>query len=1225
MPRSGWIAVGAAAAALVLADAPVGLRLAAIALTAAITILATVMTGTRRWAAIGVAAGAALVAIRLLAVPAPPVADAPPDGRGPWTMVVETVGAPREGDQVAMLRLEEPGSAAIFRVSATLPRYPPIIPGDHVVVEGRLRPRPDSPFGAYLERIRAWGTLDVDRLELAASDDTGRGLESLRRGAGDALARVLPEPEAGLAAGILIGLRDRVDRDVAAAFTTAGVSHVVAISGWNIAIVAAVIAAIAGRLGRRRRAIVTILAVVAYVAFAGASPSVLRAGAMAGVVLLARESGRAGRAPAALGWAAAGLLVVDPGLVADAGFQLSTLATAGLIAWGTGATERIDRWTGGRAPRWLAESLGVSMAAQLATLPIVVASFGRIALIAPVVNLAVVPLVAPVMAAGIVAMAGGVLVGLGGPAAVGAVFAVPAWVGMRLMIAIIDLAAGLPGASLTVEPPWDTALAAVVALGILTIVLRRRQPPSKRPRPGAVEPPRPSTNGGGRATRWAALGLIVAVACLGAIAWSRPVGVARLTVLDVGQGDAILLEGSRGGRLLVDGGPDPDRLLVELDRRLPPWDRRIDVVVISHPHEDHIAGLAMLLARYRIGQVVDSGMRGPGPGYAALATALANVGAPRHSTIAAGDRLRIDEVRVDVRWPIRGTVPQEPPEDGSEINNDSVVLLGTVGDRRFLLTGDIEEDVDPALVAGGLPPIDVLKVAHHGSRTASTADLLSVVRPKVAITSLGTGNRYGHPAPETLDRLTAVGSALFRTDLDGAVSVTFTPEGPIIRTTTSRSGRTTTGDAPDHSSRWLVDVPNHPQRRRFEAGLPPSAGSTSRRGLIGSSRRADDAGRWPGPGRGSPRCVPCVHPGLGRYHRLDARPPPDRLMVAPLLYLWGDDDLLAERLVKRFATALAAELGNELERWDARPDQQTATAVSMQLAERLATPVLFGGGTLAVVANPGALTRRNDTRDRVVEAISLLAAGNAIVFVETSQSNAKGPGPKKLAEAVTQAGGKVVSAMAPRPTALGAWIETEARERGLQLGPGAARELAERLGSRVTEGDVDRRYVSRVASMELDKLALRHAVDGGQVSADDVRELVAETTPTSVWALTDAVAERKHGPALEALDRLVDDTPEPVLLAVLHRRVVELLELRDRMANGDGLPVAARAMGINSEFRARTLAGQARHWTIDELGAALAGLVELDSMVKNVPGSAADAAQRRLAFTLWVDAHTAGG
>ena len=131
--------------------------------------------------------------------------------------------------------------------------------------------------------------------------DPGTLLEGWRRDAGEMLTRVLPEPEAGLAAGILIGLRDRVDRGVAADFTTAGVSHVVAISGWNIAIVAAAVGAMAGRLGRRRRAIVIALAVASYIVFAGASPSVLRAGAMAGVVLIARESGRSGRAAAALG------------------------------------------------------------------------------------------------------------------------------------------------------------------------------------------------------------------------------------------------------------------------------------------------------------------------------------------------------------------------------------------------------------------------------------------------------------------------------------------------------------------------------------------------------------------------------------------------------------------------------------------------------------------------------------------------------------------------------------------------------------------------------------------------------------------------------------------------------------------------------------------------------------------------------------------------------------
>ncbi len=348
-------------------------------------------------------------------------------------------------------------------------------------------------------------------------------------------------------------------------------------------------------------------------------------------------------------------------------------------------------------------------------------------------------------------------------------------------------------------------------------------------------------------------------------------------------------------------------------------------------------------------------------------------------------------------------------------------------------------------------------------------------------------------------------------------------------------------------------------------------------------------------------------------------------MISPLLYIWGDDELLAQRLVRRFAGALEQELGSPLERWDLRADAVTASSDAAQLYERLATPAMFGGGTMAVVANPGALVRRNDTRDRVVETIGLMAPGHAVVFLEASKSNAKGPGPRRLADAVKAAGGTIRDAMAPRPTALAAWITEEARDRGLVLATGAARELADRLGARVTEGDVERRFLSRIASGELDKLALRHAIDEGPVSAEDVRALVAETTPASVWALSDAVGERRVDIAVTALERLLDATPEPVLLAVLHRRVVELLELGDRVAAGAKLPDAARAMGITSEYRAKTLAAQARKWTTDELTVALHGLVELDAMVKGAPSFETDVAQRRLAFVLWVKDHAGGG
>lgn len=792
MPRSCWLACGAVAGALAVASG--GSVAIALALgLAAGSVVLTIAFVRQRALLIAFAIGVVAILVRGLTLPASTALTGTPSGSGPWTLLVESIGSPREGNQVATLRTLS-GGAGGFRVAATLPRYPAVEPGDRIEVGGRVRERPDSPYGEYLERIGAWGSLDGrDMRLLERQADPGTMLESVRRGAGDLLASVLPEPEAGLAAGILIGLRDRVDRTVAAEFTTAGVSHVVAISGWNIAIVAAAIAALAGKLGRRRRAVVTAIAIVTYICFAGASPSVLRAGAMAGVVLFARETGRAGRAAAALGWAAAVLLLADPRLVADAGFQLSTLATGGLIAWATPLTARLDRWTGRRAPAWLTESLGVSLAAQAATLPIVLASFGRLALIAPVVNLAVVPLVAPAMAAGIVAMLGAAAVELGAPNVAGMILAAPAWVALRLIVGIVDVAAAVPLASVSLEPP----LGPLVGLGSIVIGgaamgwwRRRRAGPADRQTTRSERPPE---RHGSRPIRLASGVLIVAVTVAGAVIVSRSGGVARISVLDVGQGDAILVEGSRGGRLLVDGGPDPDRLLVELDRRIPPWDRRIDVLILSHPHEDHVAGLALLLDRYDIGRVFEPGMRGPGPGYAAWLDRVGSANARPRLSIAAGDSLRIDDIHLRVLWPIRGEVPDEPPDSGRGINNVSVVLLGTVGARRFLLAGDVEEDVDPSLLAEGLPTVDFLKVAHHGSRTATTEAFVSTVRPRIAVASAGTGNPYGHPARSTLDRLSAAGARVYRTDRDGTVSIAFDATGMSVRTSPRRGAASVPG------------------------------------------------------------------------------------------------------------------------------------------------------------------------------------------------------------------------------------------------------------------------------------------------------------------------------------------------------------------------------------------------------------------------------------------------
>jgi competence protein ComEC len=295
------------------------------------------------------------------------------------------------------------------------------------------------------------------------------------------------------------------------------------------------------------------------------------------------------------------------------------------------------------------------------------------------------------------------------------------------------------------------------------------------------------TSGPRRPARVVAVAVAASLVAVGLTFSHRPDGTTRITVLDVGQGDAILIDGSRGARMLVDGGPDPDRLLIELDRRLPPWDRAIDVVVLTHPHEDHVAGLALLLSRYRIGRVFEPGMRGPGPGYAAWAAVLAGTSAPKRGRLATGDRIAVDDLGFVVLWPDAGRVPAEPPDAGRAINDVSIVLLGEVGGRRILLTGDVEDDVDPILAARGLPPVDFLKVAHHGSGTASTPAFLGVVRPSVAVVSAGADNPYGHPARTTLEHLAASGARVLRTDDDGSVDIVIAAGRMTVR---AEGGRT---------------------------------------------------------------------------------------------------------------------------------------------------------------------------------------------------------------------------------------------------------------------------------------------------------------------------------------------------------------------------------------------------------------------------------------------------
>jgi competence protein ComEC len=788
------------------------------------------------------------------------------------------MSAPAGAQQRGFLRLSD-GSGAGWLVYARLPRHPALVTGDRVSVTGRLETPPGdaAEFAGFLASRGASGTLEARGLERIG---TGRGalasVEHLRHAVDESLARALPEPEAGLATGILVGLRERVARPVADDFTTTGLTHVVAISGWNIALVAGIVTGLlrAAGFARRARSAVVIGAIGAYTVVAGAEASVVRAALMGGVVILAREGGRPAGAAGALALACVGLLLADPGMAGDVGLQLSLAATAGLLALGRPAEAAVRRLAPGGTPGWLVETLGVSLAAQLATLPLVLFHFGRLSLISPLANVLMAPIVPLAMLGAVLGAVGGPVVGIPLLDLLLVPVRLAAWLPLAAMVRGAGLLADVPFASLELPDEVATIGALTALLGLAAALRQAARADGGQGHDLDVAGGRWTGTGGPsdaaeadgdparertRRRRGLAVGALVSsVAVLALAIAPGSAGGLRISVLDVGQGDAILVESSEGPRMLVDGGDDPDLLVRRLDERIPLWDRRIDLVVVTHPHEDHVGGLAGLMPRYRVDRVAETGLQADGPGMRELRAVAARHGTPR-VRLGQGDAFALGSARVDVLWPPREAVLASP-RTNREVNDTSIVLAIRLRAQQALLLGDLEEDRDAQLLAAIGPTTggwDLLKVAHHGSATATSALLLAAVRPRLAAISVGAGNDYGHPAPSLLERLHASGATVWRTDRQGTLSVAF--DG-LPATATGRAAITARDPSGRAGTAWLA--------RSGRDGTPRPA-----IGLLACYPRPDDRPdprRSPGapPLRAAIRAPPAARHGRGRGGRL---------------------------------------------------------------------------------------------------------------------------------------------------------------------------------------------------------------------------------------------------------------------------------------------------------------------------------------------------------------------
>jgi competence protein ComEC len=668
--------------------------------------------------------------------------------------------------------------------------------GDRVLLEGTLEaPSSDGEFNyaGYLDRQGIHSVMLFPTVQLV---DEGQGaafyqrLYRLRYTLAESLARAVPEPQAAFGQAILLGLRDNLSSELKDDFQTTGASHVLAISGLHVGVLLAVtMTASAQAFGRRNVTylLMPLTLIWIYAVLSGASPSAVRAAIMGSAYIAAMLLGRPSSVLPSVSVAAMLMVAVSPNVIESVSFQLSFAAMAGIavfadpistmLARATGVDHTASSWRG--AAIFGIETTAATMAATFATLPLIAFYFEYVSAIGILSTLLVLPAMPVLMVAHLLT------------AAIGPVFAPAAqvtgwlaWLASAYVTGVVRLLALFPASSFTIENVPGVALSAYYgAMGCAAYAVLRVQTVTRwlnSMRSGGRSPIQEPSR---MLWYWGALPVLGVATLVLVAASSQPDGLLHVAFVDIGQGDGAFIQTPDGQQVLIDGGPDPLDMVRFLGNRMPFQDRKIELVVLTHGHADHVTGLIEVLRRYDVERILERKVDYDSPQYAEWRKAVSEEGA---EVIEA----RAGQV---IAFPggayMQVVNPQERLLTGtaSDVDNASVALRLVYGENSFLLTGDMFAEAERALISSGADiDSDVLKVGHHGSRSSTTVAFLEAVSPSVAVISAGQDSRFGHPHAETIEALSRYipESLLFVTGDQGTIE--FTTDGQTLHVQPSR-------------------------------------------------------------------------------------------------------------------------------------------------------------------------------------------------------------------------------------------------------------------------------------------------------------------------------------------------------------------------------------------------------------------------------------------------------